>query len=147
MLLDNFLKPSIVQLRELGQIMHIGNNITQILFQKHEVILRRYIVLFRISNISSLCRLRPPLIQASNHIIDFLLAGLDPSHYLSRLDPLEGKHLFELPFQFCDEGFLIIFRPESPLWVRMLRGRIVLVRGLESVFEVVVGDVVIKIVL
>ena len=33
MLFDNLLKPSIVQLRELGQIMHISYNITQILFQ------------------------------------------------------------------------------------------------------------------
>ena len=146
MLFDDLLKPSIIQLRELGQIMHIGNDVTQILFQQHEVVFRRYVLLFHRSNISTLCRLRPPLVQARNHIIDFFLAGFDSSYYLSRLDSLEGEDFLELPFQYCNEGFLVIFCPASPLWVGVLRSRVVLVRGLEGVFEVVIGYVVVKVI-
>lgn len=39
MLLDYFLKAGVVELGELGQVMHIGDDITQILFQQLEIIL------------------------------------------------------------------------------------------------------------
>lgn len=39
MLLDYLLKARVIELGELGQVMHIGNDITQILFQQLEIIL------------------------------------------------------------------------------------------------------------
>ena len=145
-LLDDLLKASIVQLRELGQVMHIGNDITQVLLQQHKVILRRYILLFCRSSISIPGRLRAPLIQAPDHKIDFLLTGFDPSYNLSGLDTLKSEDFVEFALQLCNKGFLVIFGPGSPVWVRVLRCRIILVGGFESVLKVVVGYVVVEII-
>jgi len=38
MLLDDLLEPSIVQLRELCQVVHIRNNVTQIFLEQLEVL-------------------------------------------------------------------------------------------------------------
>ena len=147
MLLDDLLKASIIQLRKLGQVMHIGDYITQVLFEQHKVIFRRYILLFYLSSISIPGRLWAPLIQAPDDQIDFLLTSLDPSYNLSGLDTLKSEDFLELAFQLCHKGFLVILGPGSPLWVGVLRCRIILVRSLESVFEVVVGYVVVEIIL
>ena len=147
MLLDDLLKASIIQLRKLGQVMHIGDYITQVLFQQQKIIFRRYILLFYLSSISIPGRLWAPLIQSPDHKINFLLAGLDPSDNLSGLDTLKSEDFLELAFQLCNKGFLVIFGPGSPLWVRVLRCRIILIRSFESVFEVVVGYVVVEVIL
>ena len=147
MLFYDLLKAGIIELRKLCQIMHIGNYITQVLFQQHKVIFRGYIFLFCLCRISIPGGFRPPLIQASDHIINLFLTGLDTSYYLSGLDSLKGEDFVKLHFQLCNERFLVLLRPGSPFWVRMLGCRIVLIWGLESVFEVIVGYVIVEIVL
>ena len=81
MLLDDFLKPSIVQLSEFGQVVHISDDVTQILLQQHEIFFYRYVLLLCL-HISILRKLWSPFIQSSNHIIDLLLTGFYPSHNL-----------------------------------------------------------------
>ena len=50
-LLDDFLKSGIIQLREFCQVMHVGNDIAQVFFQQVEILLR-WDVIFRICNLS-----------------------------------------------------------------------------------------------
>ena len=142
MLLDNLLKPCVIQLRELGQIMHISNDIAQIFFQQHEVILRGHII-FGQPGVPILRGPGTSLIQSRNHIVDLLFASFDPSYDLPRFDPLEREYFVKLTFELGNEGFFVIFVPLSPLGFRILLCRFALGRKLESVFELVIGDIVV----
>jgi len=44
MLLDNLLETGVVELRELGQIVHICDDIAHVFLQQFEVLLRGYLV-------------------------------------------------------------------------------------------------------
>lgn len=102
MLLDNFLKPGIIQLRELRQIMHIGDNIAQILLQHLKVLFRRRILLLS-------------LLQTFDNILHFLLRHLYTTHDLARLDFLEREDLVELGLKNTHKRLLVFFRPLAVL--------------------------------
>ena len=98
------------------------------------------------SSVPILCRLRPPLVHSTNHIVDFLVTGFYSPHNLSRFHPLERKDFVEFAFELCNKRFLVVFGPWPPLWVSVLWGGITFVGGFESVFEVVIGYVVVIVV-
>jgi len=118
MLLDNLLKASVVQLGESAKIMHIGNDITQILIQQHEVFFQGGIWLPFV------------LLCLRNDIVDLLLASLDPLHNLLALHLLECIDLVELSLQLPDEALLIVFSPVFPLGLGILLCRLGNVVGL-----------------
>lgn len=133
-LLDDLLESSIVQLRELGQVMYISNYIAQIFLQKHKVLLGRRIdvVLSRI------------LIRASQLVDDivYLLVGRgDPTRNVIAPDMLKCEDFVELVLELVDESLLVVFVPWSSRWVwvlccgRSLEGR------LKIRLQVVVGYV------
>lgn len=144
--LDDFLKASVVKLGELGQVVHISNDVTQILFQEREVVLDSGIFFFGRPTATNLATSpRPSSFQATNDLIDFFLAGSDSSDNLSRLHPLEGPDLVEFALQLCDKSFLVIFIPRAPLRVWVLGCGSILVGCLKGSLQILVGDVVIEV--
>jgi len=92
-------------------------------------------------------RLRPSFVQSSNHIIHLLLTGLYASHNLSRFHTLKGEHFVQFTLKLGDERFLIVFGPWTPFWFGILWVGVVDIRCLESLFEVIVGDIIVIVVL
>lgn len=115
MLFYDFLKARVIKLSELGQVMHVGYDVAQILLQEHEVVLGGNIVFFSCPNTSLTTLSRPSPFQATNNLIDFFLAGLDPSHNLSGFHPLECPDLVELTLQLSNKRLFIVFIPRPPL--------------------------------
>ena len=142
MFLNDLLEPSVIQLCEFGQVMHIGNDVAEIFLQQHKVIFGRHVVLDQ-PCISIVGRLRTPLIQPRNYFIDLLLARLNSSYYFPRLDSLKRKNFIQLALKLANERLLVIFVPFSPLRFRALQRRLTLERKLEGVFEFVVRDIVV----
>ena len=88
--LDYFLKPRIIQLGELRQIMYICNDIAQIGLQQLEVLFRRHIFLPQISSVPiRSSSFWASLIQLSDDMIDLSLASFYSSHDLFRFYSLE----------------------------------------------------------
>lgn len=132
--LDDFLEASVIELGELGQVVHIGDNVTQILLQEHEVVLGRDIFFFGRRITTRLTSPpRPSSFQATHDIIDFFLASSDPSDNLARLHSLEGPDLVKLGLQLCDEGLLVIFIPRASLRMWVVGCGSVLVGSLEGI--------------
>ena len=141
MLLDNLLKPGIIQLRELGQIMHVRNNAAQVLLQHLELILDILLLLLAHRNAWLLARVEP-----RNQLPDLLLLVPDHADQLRGLDLLEGEDLVELELELRDELFLVVFGPFAARRVGV-RGRgLGRVGCFEGVLEVVVVDVVVVVV-
>jgi hypothetical protein len=117
MLLDDLLEARVVQLRELGEVVYIGNDVAQILLQQIKVLLDRVAVLAG--------RL---LLCASDGIVDFLLRGCYATDDLFALNALEGVDLVELLLQLLDK---VLFRLLVPYVVDTQR-----------VFQALIVDVV-----
>ena len=79
--------------------MHVGNDITQVLFEQSKLILRWLFNSLSTNIMATLSR----LFQTADDFTNFLLTGLDPSYNLAGLDTLEGKDLVELSFKLADE--------------------------------------------
>lgn len=145
-LLDNLLEAGIIELGELGHIMHVGNDVAQIFLEQHKILLGGAII-FGFSSDSIRRRLlRSGVIQARQHIADLLFAGLDPAHNLAGFDTLKGENLVELGLEHGDERFLVFLGPWSSAWVRLLCSGLLLVGSLEGILQIVIGDVVVIIV-
>ena len=89
--------------------MHVGNDITQVFLQQHEILLRG-----DIRESLGICLRRPPrtlLFKPTDNVVNFLFRSLYPSYNFSTLDPLECEDLVELRFEFRDEELLILFGP------------------------------------
>lgn len=126
-LLDDLLEAGIVELGELGQIMHVGNDVTQVLFEEQEILIAGRIF-------SSL--------QARDYLVHFSSTGLDATDDLIPLELLEGEDLVELSLQQSDETLLIVLRPRFAIRLGiLLRGRRD-VLCLQGLLEIIVGDVV-----
>jgi hypothetical protein len=123
-LLDNFLETGVVELRELGQVVYVRDDVRQILFQQQVFILRRHVDL-----LAAVARFRP-----GNCIADFFFAGCDPTDNLLTLHFLEGEDLVQLLLQLVDEALLIFLVP----FLLGLAGAL-----LKALLELVVGDVVV----
>jgi hypothetical protein len=106
MLLDDLVEASVVQLHELGQVVHIGDDIAEVLFEQHKVLLARALLA------------GPAVVETSDHVFDLALADRNPSGDLHRLDLLLGMHLVELGLETLDESALVLL---GPLSLRRLR--------------------------
>jgi hypothetical protein len=85
MLLNDLPEPSVIQLRELCQIMHVRNDIREVLFQQHKLVFRGNCIAMS----SSLLALSQP----RYHLIDFSLAGLNAADDFAGFDALKGVDL------------------------------------------------------
>lgn len=101
MLLDDLLKARVVELGELGQVMHVGDDVAQILLQQVKVLLNRVALLAR--------RL---LLCTRDGILDLLLRRCYATDDLAALDALEGVDLVELRLQLLDEALLRLLVPD-----------------------------------
>lgn len=89
---------------------------------------------------------RSPLVQSAYHVVDLLLARLNAADSFSRLKALEGVDLVEFTLEFGNKGFFVVFGPWAAFRMRLLWRGFGLVRGLERLLEVVIGNVVIIVV-
>ena len=140
MLFDNLLKSRIIQLCELGQIMHISDDVTQHLLEEPKVLIGRS-ASARTDGAPSPRRVRGP-IETGHHARNLLLAGLDAADDLLALDFLEVEDLVELALEQTHKVLLVVFRPGLAVGCGAFGGRVGDIFRFESLFEVVVGDVV-----
>jgi len=103
-LLDNFLEASVVELDELGQIMHVGDDVAQILLEQHELFFGRSIG-------AAIGGRRPLIVEPRDDLGDLPLARGDASADLARLDLLLRVHLLELEGEGVDEELLVLGGP------------------------------------
>lgn len=101
MLLDDLLEPRVVELRKLGQVVHVGDDVAQVFLEQVKVLLDRLAVLAR--------RL---LLCARDGILDLLLRRCYAADDLAALDALEGVDLVELRLQLLDEALLRLLVPD-----------------------------------
>ncbi len=147
MFLDDLLEACVIELGELGQIVYIGDHITQILLQQHEIILGWNVQLLggwgtgRVTASSG----RPSL-QAGNDFIDFFLTCFDSPNDLSGFYPLKSPDFVELGLQLGHETLLVILIPGSPVGVGIFWCGSSLVGSLEGVFQMLIRDVIVIVV-
>ena len=125
-LLDDFLETSVVQLRELGQVVYVRNDVRKVFFQQQVFILCGCIRPRALVTVGRLC--------PRDRLAHFRLAGRNPANNLLALYLLEGKDLVQLLLQLVDEALLILLVP-------FLLGSAAAL--LEALLELVVGDVVV----
>ena len=125
-LLDDFLEPRVVQLRELGQVVYVRNDVRKIFLQQQVFILSRRIRPRALVAVGRLC--------PRDRLAHFLLASRNPANDLLAFHLLEGKDLVQLLLQLVDEALLIFLVP-------FLLGLAAAL--LEALLELVVGDVVV----
>lgn len=142
MLLNNFLKPSIIQLGEFSQIMNIGYDVTQDLLQEQKIFIRRRRTGNRPNTRATGTRLIAITFQPQDDIVHVLFAGLDAPNDFLALDSLEVENLVEIVLQQGDEALLVIFGPCFAVWFCVFGGWFLDEVGLEGFFQFVVGDVV-----
>jgi len=114
--LNDLGETSVIQLGELGQIVDIRNNVTQVLFQQFIILLSRGIVAA-----SS---------RVGNDAVDFDLGSLNSLDDFLGSHLLEGENLVEFSFQLFDEAMFIIVGPAFG-W-----------GGSEQIFQAIIVDVV-----
>ena len=141
MLLDDLLESRVVQLREFGQVVNIGYDVTQHLLEQQKILIGR--------RPSTRSGARPPVprliliaFDELNDMLHFGLAGLNTLHNLLTLDLLEVEDLVEFAFQQGDEIRFVFFRPCFAVWLGVFGGWFRDVVGLEGFFQVIVGDIV-----
>ena len=135
MLLDYLLKPSVVQLSKLGQIMHICYHVAEYLFEIHVIILCR--LLHESSLLLVHCLLRPV-----DDIVDVLLCRSDSLRNLLAFDMLKGENFVQLLFELPDETGFIVLLPRPSRWLWIVFGWHTHVWSLQAGLEVIIGDVV-----
>lgn len=89
---------------------------------------------------------RSSLVQAADHIVDFLLTRLNPADNFSGFDALESEDLVEFTLEFGHKGFFVVFGPWPSFRMRFLCRGLGFVRGLERLLEVVIGNIIIVVV-
>lgn len=123
MLLDDLLEARVVELGKLGEVVHVRDDVAEILLEHLKVLFRRP-------------RRRWARVQLLDHVLNLLLRHLDPPHNLAALDLLEGKHLVELVLENLHKVALILLGPHGRRAQPCLELRL----------EIVVRDVVVVIV-
>lgn len=115
MLLDDLLEARVVQLGELGQIVHVGDDVAQVLLEQLEVFLGRRL----------LARRKSIAVDFAHDIGDLLLGRSDPADDLLGLDFLEGVDLVQLSLELLDEALLRLVVPGARCAQRRLQSLIV----------------------
>lgn len=114
MLLDDLLEARVVQLRELGQVVHIGDDVAQVLLQQLEVVLGRAV---------------GGVVGPGHDIMHLLLRRSYAADDLVALDLGEGVDLVQLRLELLDKLLLLFFVPGAV--------------GAQCFFEAFVVDVVV----
>jgi predicted DNA repair protein MutK len=125
-LFDNFLETRVVELRELGQVVYVRDDVREVFLQQQVFVLGRRIFSRALVAVGSLC--------PCNCLAYFFLASRDPANNLLALHLLERKYLVQLLLQLVDEALLIFLVP-------FLLGLSTAL--LKALLELVVGDVVV----
>ena len=114
MLLDDLLEARVVQLGELGQVVHIGDDVAQVLLQQLELVLGR-----AVGGVGC----------PGHDIVDLLLRGAYAADDLVALDLGEGVDLVQLRLELLDKLLLLFLVPGAV--------------GAQCFFEAFVVDVVV----
>lgn len=138
MLLDDLLEPGVVQLSEFGQVMNIGNNVTEYLLKQQEIRIRGRGA--RSSN--TLATGIGRAVQTGDDIVHLELAFLNSVDNLLALALLEKEHLLQLTLEQGDEMRLIVLGPFFAGGLGVIGGWLVDEICFESFLEIVVGNVV-----
>lgn len=142
MLLDNFLKPSVIQLSKFSQIMNIGYDVTQDLLQEQKILIGRRRVCNRSDTRATSSRLVAITFEPRDDIVHVLFAGLNAPNDLLTFDPLEVEDLVKIVLEEGDKALLIILSPCFAVWFCIFGGWFLDEVGFEGFFQFVVGDVV-----
>lgn len=138
MLFNNLLKPRVVQLGELGQIMDIGNDIAEYLFQRQEVVIGGW----RSRSTAAFAPTTGRLVQSRDNVIHVDLALLDALNNFLALTLLESKDLVQLALEQRDKVLLVVFGPVAAGGLGASRSGLGDKISFECLFELFVGDVV-----
>lgn len=138
MFLDDLLEAGVIQLCEFGQVMDIGNDVAEHLFQQQEVIVGGR----RPRRTAALPPTTGGAVQPSNNVIHVNLALLDALDDLLALALLEVENLVQFTLEQGDKNPLIVFGPVAAGGLGVLRGGVGDEVCFQGLFEVVVGDVV-----
>ena len=109
MLLDDLLEAGVVELGIFGQIVYIGNNVTQVSLEQLKVLLKTLIG-FRI-------RSSIQLFLPIDDLLHFLFTSLDATNNLFALQLLKGEDLVQFSFELSNESRLIVIGPVLALAV------------------------------
>ena len=100
-LLDDLLKARVVELGELGQVVHVGDDVAQVFLEQLEILLGRRL----------LAGVQGIVVDLADHVVDLLLGGGNAADDLLGLDLLEGVDLVQLRLQLLYEALLRLVVP------------------------------------
>lgn len=138
-LFDDLLEAGVVQLGELRQVMNIGNDVTQDLLERQEILIGRG---RRGARTNALTPRLGRVLKASDDAVDFRLANLDATNDFLALDLLEVEDFVQLALKQGDEVFLVVLGPWLAVGLGIVRRGLRHVSCLQRFLEVFVGDVV-----
>lgn len=102
-LLDNLLEARIVELCKLGQIVHISNDIAQVLFEQLKIVFcRRFIA-----------RRKRRVIDLAHNLVDLLLRRGDSTNNLLSFNLLESINLVQLALELLYEALFRLMVPDA----------------------------------
>jgi hypothetical protein len=113
-LLDDLLETRVVELRELGEVVHIRDDVAQILLQQVKVLLDRVVSLTL-----------GLLLRAGDGIPNLLLRRCYAPDDLLALDALEGVDLIELLLELLNEALFRLLVPDVVYAERILKALVV----------------------
>jgi hypothetical protein len=96
-LLEEFVESSIIELRELGQVVDICNNVAEIFFEEKVILL-------------SWC-IRSLVVSLRDSLVDFRVCNLDTLDDFLTLDLLKGKDFIKFALKLLYELLLVVIRP------------------------------------
>jgi hypothetical protein len=99
-LLDDLVETRIVQLDKLGQVVHVGDQVVEVLLQQNELLLGGAFLP------------RPALVQAVDDLLDLALAHGDAPRDLQGLELLLRVDFVELVLELADEPALVLLGPD-----------------------------------
>ena len=146
-LLDNFLEASVIESSKLSQVVYISDDIVYVILEQLEVFLGILIKFF----LRKIPIGRRPALAILPYTTDdipyFPFRRSYPSDNFLCLDTLKSEDFVEFTLEFAHESLLIILVPWFSFWMGIVRAWLGLVRSLEAVLEIVVGDIIVVIVL
>lgn len=99
MLLDDFIKASVVELDKLGEVVNVGNDVGQVLLEQDKFFLAGTLLA------------EAALLEAVDDILDLALGDGDAARNLHGLDLLLGVDFFQLGLEAAYEARLVILGP------------------------------------
>ena len=133
-LLNDFLKASVVEPSEFSKIVNIGDHITQVLFEQHKILLGRWLKIVSASILVG-------LLLAVDDIVHLFFGGSYSPGDVVALNILEGEDFVELLLELTDKALLVILVPLTAGRTRSFRRGCCLVWSLQTRFQAIVVDI------